>query len=70
MVSRKRHLGQAVFASPLSPVALGRGRVIGTDCRQLLALHVANDDQEHEQGSSKNDPLIDLHRSNPCFATI
>jgi len=48
------------------PVALWRGRVIGTDCRLLLVLHVSSDNQEHEQGSGEDYPTIRAHQNKPC----
>jgi hypothetical protein len=44
------------------PVALRRGRVIGTDCRRLLVLHVSSDDQKHEQGGGDDYPIVELHQ--------
>jgi hypothetical protein len=45
-----------------SPMAHRRGRVIDTDARRLLVLHVSRDDQEREQGS-EDDPNVEAHQS-------
>ena len=44
-------------------MALWRGRLIGTDCRPLLVLHVSSDNQEHEQGSGEDYPAIRAHQN-------
>src|SRR5919197_976728 len=66
-LGRKRDLwpGGVRFAAltiACLPVALRRGRVIGTDCRRLLVLHVSSDDQEHEQGGGDDYPIFELHQ--------
>jgi hypothetical protein len=48
------------------PVALWRGRVIGTDCRPLPVLHVSSDNQEREQGSGEDYPTIRADQNEPC----
>jgi|RhiMetdeSRZDD1v2_1073273.scaffolds.fasta_scaffold165620_3 hypothetical protein len=40
-----------VRQSRFSPMAHRRGRVIYTDSRRFVLLHVSNDGQEREQGS-------------------
>src|SRR5262245_15068697 len=64
---RKRDLGPggvrfSAFTIVCLPVALWRGRVIGTDCRRLLVLHVSSDDQKHEQGGGDDYPIVELHQ--------
>jgi hypothetical protein len=47
-------------------MALRRSRVIGTDSRQFLVLHVSSDNQEHEQGSGEYYPSVATHQSKLC----
>jgi Phage integrase family len=59
------------IAKARSPVALRRGRVIGTDCRLLPVLHVPSNNQEHEQGSSEDYPFVEMHeQSLPWLAAL
>jgi hypothetical protein len=51
-------------------MALRRSRVVGTDSRQLLVLHVSSDNQEHEQRSGEDYPSVPTHQNNSAAGAV
>jgi hypothetical protein len=67
--SGKEPVVVALWSNPDSPVAHRRGRVIETDARRLLVLHVSSDDQEREQ-SSEDYPNVGARQNSSAAAFL